>query len=75
MLSTAALWLPSSFSEATEWLLTRGHLLQMAVALLILLLLPSIFKVAWKQWRIFLAFQKVPSDPEGQHFIFGHVPK
>ena len=64
-----------SVSSVMEWLFTRAHLIQMAVALSLLLLLPSIFKVIWKQWRIYVAFQKVPADPKDQHIIFGHAPK
>ena len=67
--------LPSSLSLVLEWLSSRSHLIQLAVALSLLLLLPSILKVLWKQWRIFKAFQKVPSDPRHQHLILGHAPK
>ena len=68
----------STLSPLLEWLSSRSHLIQVVVALsLLLLLLPSIFKARalWKQWRIFKAFQKVPSDPRHQHLILGHVPK
>ena len=73
----SAFQLPGGFSVSTvmEWLFTRAHFIQMAVALTLLLLLPSIFKVVWKQWRLFVAFQKVPADPKYQHIIFGHAPK
>ena len=74
---SSASQLPDGLSMSTvmEWLFTRAHLIQMAVALSLLLLLPSILKVVWKQWRIFVAFQKVPADPKNQHIIFGHAPK
>ena len=67
--------LPPSLSLVLEWLSSRSHLIQLAVALSLLFLLPSIVKVLWKQWRIFKAFQKVPSDPKDQHIVFGHGPK
>ena len=67
--------LDMTLSLVLEWLSSRSHLIQLAVALSLLLLLPSIFKVLWKQWRIFKAFQKVPSDPRHQHLILGHAPK
>jgi hypothetical protein len=67
--------LPPSLSLVLEWLSSRSHLIQLAVALSLLLLLPSIFKLLWQKWRIFKAFQKVPSDPKDEHIVFGHAPK
>ena len=72
---TAVSQLPPNLSLVLEWLSSRSHLIQLAVALSLLLLLPSIFKVLWKQWRIFKAFQKVPSDSKDQHILFRHAPK
>ena len=65
---------PASLATATEWLFTRSHIIQMAVALSLLLLLPTILKTIWKQWRIFSAFQKVPCDTKNMHLVFGHAP-
>ena len=75
MMMIASSQLPPSLSLLVEWLSSRSHLIQLAVVLSLLLLLPSIFKAAWRQWRIFKAFQKVPSDPKDQHIVFGHGPK
>ena len=73
MISTVQLSV--SLSTVTEWLSSRAHIIQLAVALSLLLLLTPLLKVIWKQWRIFTAFQRVPADPKDQHIIFGHAPK
>ena len=59
---------------ATFGVLSEFYVLECAVSLLVLLLLPHIVKAIWRQGRIYFAFRTVPCDPD-MHFLFGHAPK
>ena len=53
---------------------TQGYVVEGAVVLLLVLLLPLIVRTVRENWRIYRAFSTVPYDPE-MHFIFGHALK
>ena len=54
---------------------SRFYLVEAGVLVLLLLLVPYILKALLNLWRSHKAFSKLPCDPEGSVFLFGHGPR